>query len=571
MLKILRVFQSVAAKIILTSIVAVTAATALVTFLTWQTLNAEVARSLEEKTQWSLRVAGEAFIAFYPDFELTYDKNAEALKLTGPAIPNFSDNEAVDRITTINKGTATVFRFDPAQNDFVRLSTSVKKADGSRAIGTVLGNKGIVFPVVMQGQIYMGTANILGIPYQTGYMPIMDKAGKITGVLYVGVGKMADLRAYTDGLYRDMAIASLCILFLSALGAGFISKRLMAPLPALAALTQDLANDKAGISIPYQSRRDEIGLLARSVATFQSAVDERNVLRSREIDDKRHDLEKAKQRDVDIQSFRGAVTDIAKRIANGSGEMDAAVSQLTEVVRSTATGADGAKVAAGQATLGIATVATSAGQLNASIREVAHRAEESTRIVSAAVSSGRLSQVGVSELSKAAHKIGEVVVVIRGIAEQTNLLALNATIEAARAGESGRGFAVVASEVKTLATQTSKATEEIAGHIGQIQDATEGVVGTFEAIIGALNDIETSSGAIATSVEEQGAATNEIARSAGQAADGAEEMSRNVLGVEAMASRASSAMVTLGGTAKVFRTETDQLVETIEQFLKKVA
>jgi methyl-accepting chemotaxis protein len=569
--KFLKIFQSVTAKIILTSVVAVTAATSLVAFLTWQTLNQEIARSLEEKTQWSLRVAGEAFIAFYPEFELSYDNNAEVLKLTGPAIPDFQDNEAVDRVTTINKGTATVFRFDAAQNDFVRLSTSVKKPDGSRAIGTVLGNKGVVFPIIMGGKVYKGIAHILGIPYQTGYMPIMDKAGKVTGILYIGVGKISELRASTDGLFQKVAIASICILVLSAFAAGFISKQLMAPLSAIAAVTQDLANEKAGVSIPYQTRSDEIGLLARSVATFQSAVVERNSLRLRDIEEKEQDIERAKQRDVDIQSFRLTVTDIAKRIANGSGEMDLATLQLTEVVQSTATGADGARMAADQTTLGISTVAISADQLNGSIREVASRAEESARIVSAAVSAGQLSQVGVVELSNAAVKIGEVVDAIRMIADQTNLLALNATIEAARAGDAGRGFAVVASEVKTLATQTSKATEEISSHVGQIQGASQGVVKAFETILNALNDIEASSGAIATSVEEQGMATGEIARSAGQAADGAEEMSRNAVSVEAMASRASTAVSTLENTAKVFRTETVQLVETIEDFLKKVA
>jgi hypothetical protein len=85
----------------------------------------------------------------------------------------------------------------------------------------------------------------------------------------------------------------------------------------------------------------------------------------------------------------------------------------------------------------------------------------------------------VEGLLEATQKIGEVMGLIQNIAAQTNLLALNATIEAARAGEAGRGFAVVASEVKALATQTAKATEEIADQIQTIRDATGTTPGRF--------------------------------------------------------------------------------------------
>jgi methyl-accepting chemotaxis protein len=144
-------FNSLTSKIVMTSVLAVTAATFLVVSLAWKTLETEIDQSLDEKTRWSLRVAAEAFIAFYPDYELKYDAKGDVTKLIGPPIADFADNEAVDRITRINRGTATVFRYDALKNDFVRLTTSVKKADGTRAVGTALGNKGVVFPVIMEG------------------------------------------------------------------------------------------------------------------------------------------------------------------------------------------------------------------------------------------------------------------------------------------------------------------------------------------------------------------------------------------------------------------------------------
>ena len=142
-----------------------------------------------------------------------------------------------------------------------------------------------------------------------------------------------------------------------------------------------------------------------------------------------------------------------------------------------------------------------------------------------AVDQARKTNDRVSELSKAAARIGDVVELINTIAGQTNLLALNATIEAARAGEAGRGFAVVASEVKALAEQTAKATGEIGQQITGIQAATQESVNAIKEISGTIEKLSEISSTIAAAVEEQGAATQEISRNVQQAAQGTQQVS----------------------------------------------
>ena len=134
-------------------------------------------------------------------------------------------------------------------------------------------------------------------------------------------------------------------------------------------------------------------------------------------------------------------------------------------------------------------------------------------------------------LSQKTQAVGEIISTVNDIAEQSNLLALNATIEAARAGEAGKGFAVVASEVKALATQTSKATEDISNQIASIQGATSQAVSAIGNIGRTISEVSEIATAIAGAVEEQGAATKEISRSTIEAANGTERVSSNIAGV----------------------------------------
>ena len=176
----------------------------------------------------------------------------------------------------------------------------------------------------------------------------------------------------------------------------------------------------------------------------------------------------------------------------------------------------------------MSSVATASEQLLDSIEEISRQVVQSTSVVRTAVERAVETNAGMGRLSSAAQKVGDVVSLISRIAAQTNLLALNATIEAARAGEAGRGFAVVAQEVKTLATQTAKATQDISGQIAEMQEATDLSVDAIDKIQKKISEVEHISTIIASAVHEQGAATQEIARNVRSAAAGTASMSGHI-------------------------------------------
>ena len=284
--------------------------------------------------------------------------------------------------------------------------------------------------------------------------------------------------------------------------------------------------------------------------------------------------EEEKRRHQQIEAHIG---DFESASAQALGSAVAATSQLTstaQAMRATAdqTARQSTAVAAAseEASTNVQTVAAAAEELTASITEITRQVVEAARVSNRALEDANRTDQTVRGLSESAMKIGKVVDLINQIASQTNLLALNATIEAARAGEAGKGFAVVASEVKSLANQTSKATEEIGKQITAMQSVTNEAVTAIRDIASTIGQINQISTTIASAVEQQSISTNEIARNVQQAASGTREVSANIDGVSDAASKTGQSATDVFSAAQQLTVATSRLNENIEGFLSKV-
>jgi methyl-accepting chemotaxis protein len=351
-----------------------------------------------------------------------------------------------------------------------------------------------------------------------------------------------------------------------------LGKGISRPMTAMCEAMRELANGNFDVVLPGLGRKDEVGEMAGAVEEFKMQAIAK-AERDAAAQDAQNKASSAARRTELIRfadDFEAAVGAIVSNVSASAVQLEAAAGTLTRTAETTQRLSSQVAGASEEASSNMQSVASATEELSASVDEIGRRVRESNEIAEAAVLQAEQTDGRIGKLSRAAQEIGEVVKLITAIAEQTNLLALNATIEAARAGEAGRGFAVVASEVKSLASQTAKATDEISSHILGMQGATQESVAAIKEIGGTIGRISTIASTIASAVEQQSSATQEIARSVQTVAQGTHEAAANIMQVNRGATETGSASEEVLNSAKTLSTESTRLREELDRFMANI-
>jgi len=403
----------------------------------------------------------------------------------------------------------------------------------------------------------------------------------------------------------DTSVIMAWVLILVSMAVGglalwIVITRVVRPVNALSDTMMVLADGNLEVNIPNADRNDEVGDMAKSVQIFKdNAIERRNIeieqrekeeqerirkeeeenrtRQEREENRAREEIRSEKTRAESRQAmldladqFEQSVMALVEGVSTSAKGMEHSASSMSETAADTSQQSEVVANAAQQASTNAQMVASAAEELSSSVREITGQTNQSSAAARDAVARTENASKDVAQLVSAAEKIGEVVKLINEIAEQTNLLALNATIEAARAGDAGRGFAVVASEVKSLATQTANATQEISDQVSGMQNATSLAVKAMEEIKDIIGDIEATSVSIASAVEEQDASTQEIARNVSEVSTGTEEVTSNIHTVSQGATTTGTAATEVLTSAQLLTQQSDDLRGQVVDFLKTI-
>lgn len=386
-----------------------------------------------------------------------------------------------------------------------------------------------------------------------------------------GADKAAKDAADTYSESFMMLAAILGVVIIAGVAVSFLMVRdVSSGIASIVAPMQALGKGDLSAQVPHQGEKTEIGAMADTLQVFKQALIAKKAADEAAALDAEAKIERGRRVDGITRDFESMIGDIVQTVSSASGQLETSAGTLSATAQRSQQLTTAVAAASEEASTNVQSVASATEELSSSVNEISRQVQESARMAGDAVDQARKTNDRVSELSKAASRIGDVVELINTIAGQTNLLALNATIEAARAGEAGRGFAVVASEVKALAEQTAKATGEIGQQIAGIQAATQESVGAIKEISGTIERLSEISSTIAAAVEEQGAATQEISRNVQQAAQGTQQVSANITDVQQGASETGSASSQVLSAAQTLSSDSNRLKLEVGKFLQSV-
>ncbi|PWC34572.1 hypothetical protein TSO352_22120 [Azospirillum sp. TSO35-2] len=377
------------------------------------------------------------------------------------------------------------------------------------------------------------------------------------------------------GLAETMKI-TLAIAAAVALAAGllvsFLISRagLVLPLRALMQEVRRMAGGTIDSPVGGIVRKDEIGELARSVEGFRQGLVKGREVQAEADRQRERALELAARREGLLRAFDSAISGILRGVSSAATELESTARGMSGIAQKSMQQATSSAAASEQTSANVQAVAAATEEMNASIAEIARQVNQSTAVASAAMTEAEQTNAVVGDLSQSAQRIGEVVQLINDIASQTNLLALNATIEAARAGEAGKGFAVVASEVKSLASQTAKATDEIAAQIQAMQSVTNTAVTAIQGIGVTITRMSEIATAISSAITEQNATTEEISRAIQQASQATTSVSASLSELTGVATQTETAGGHVLSAAQELSQQSEAMHREVEGFLSQI-
>ena len=430
--------------------------------------------------------------------------------------------------------------------------------------------------------------------YQSGFTKYVENTKKVDGLAQEMTAIAATIVKLSSALKADMLsdqqrlenesdrtiheterlVVMLGIggLIIGAVLAMLLGRSIARPMTAMCAAMRRLAAGDFDVVLPGLGRRDELGDMASAVEEFKVQAIAK-AARDAEAHDEQNRIAGSARRAELIRfadDFEGAVGAIVANVATSAEQLESAAGTLTRTAETTESLSGRVAGASEEASSNMQSVATATEELSLSVSEIGRQVETSSRIADSAVQQAEQTDVRIAELSRAAQRIGDVVNLITAIAEQTNLLALNATIEAARAGDAGRGFAVVASEVKSLASQTAKATDEISAQIAGMQNATQESVTAIKQIGATIGQISGIASEIASAVSQQGAATREIAQNVQRVAHGTQQVAGNITEVNRGATETGAASAQVLHSAQSLSTESARLRTELDRFMENI-